>query len=200
MRDVGVEPRRYAHHVRFALQDRLPGFVAGGVLVSRAVGPGVPGKGSIDLVGGEAVSLQTGPGRHEEASSRCFDGGPIAHTVGSLKGRDERLPVVAVLGWLGFISVDVLNDVVVRPRPVREEVEGEKHAEVANGTGGLVSVVQRLVHIAVQRCDVQRESIDVGGFGHFDVLDPVVISSGSGIANLSPGMSMIVSTSTKDMW
>lgn len=85
LRDVGVEPWRDTHHVRLALQDRLPRFVAGCVLILRTVGPGVPGKGSVDLVGGEVVSLQTGPGWHEEASSRCFDRCPIIYTIRPFK-------------------------------------------------------------------------------------------------------------------
>lgn len=91
---------------------------------------------------------------------------------------------------LVLVRVDVLNDVIVRPSPVREKVEGEKQAEAPHRIGGLVSVVQRIVHIGVQRCNVQCESINVGGFGLLNVVDPVVISCGSGIANLSLSMSI----------
>ena len=158
------------------------------------MGPGVPGEGSVDFVGGEAVSLQTRPGGHEETSCCCFDRCPIVYTVRSLKGRDEWLPIVAVLGGLIFVFLDMLNDVVVRPSSVREEIEGEEEAEIAHSIGGLVSIVQGVVHIGVQRCDIQCESIDVGGLGLLNVVDPVVISSGSGVANLLQGMSMISST------
>ena len=115
-----------------------------------------------------------------------FDGSPVACVVGTFKGRDKGLAVVAELSGPGSGGecVDSVDSNTGTPHTVGCVVKGKEEAEVAMLLGSLSCEVDGGGGVAVAGCDVQGKSVntDISGFGN--VVEPVGFSAASSVPDL----------------
>lgn len=80
-----------------------------------------------------------------------------------------------VVSGLGLILVDQTSDLCLLPRAVSGVVEGDKQLEVAEVVGCVEGKVELLVCVWPAVVDVERERVNLGFPGKFDVVFPVVL-------------------------
>jgi len=115
-----------------------------------------------------------------------FDRSPVTLAIHAFKGRDKWFLLVAELSVAGCVGecIDRRGRNTSIPLAIGSIVEGEEEAEVAVVFGRLSCEVDGRGGVGVAGCDVQGESInaDIGSFG--DIVQPVVVTTASSIANL----------------
>ena len=180
--DVGVEPRRNAHHVGFATQDRLPCGIDGEGHWVRAVWPDVPRQGAIHVGEGAGRSFGAGPVGDEKAAGGGLDPRPVCRVGNTFEGRCQWGAVIQKVRSLRLVCVDVGDDALAR-EGVCCIVEGNEQREVFLGVCGCKGIVELCGGIGIA-ADIQGKAIDTGSGSELDVGSPVSLCPTVRVANL----------------
>lgn len=131
-----------------------------------------------------AMRTETRPiGHQEDAPRQLPHDGPVLRPIRAFKSGHKRPGVDPQLRRRVLARVDEIYHLLHRPVP-GGHVEREEQDEAADLLGGGVRVAQLRLGPGVRRPDVQREAVDAGLSGCFDLVGPFVLGLAVAYADL----------------